>query len=147
MNKPQPTDHPLKTIFDDVIHQVTKGKGGRHGGDAVPFLEQDWVHRTKIHGVGFLTGQAAKKLEEAVTTRSGDAQDQELLGALAYLGMAVLHLRLHRAQEAADQEHLATSFAPLPVSGGRGCSCACTCNRIANICICAHSCGLYGTLG
>jgi hypothetical protein len=83
--------HPLQQVFEQVLEQVTKGKGGRHGGDTTPFMEQPWVHYGKMHGRGFLTGQAAKKLEEAASTRTGDAFVEEALGAIAYLGMAVLH--------------------------------------------------------
>lgn len=82
--------HPLQQVFDQAILQATKGKGERHGGDATPFLEQPWVHYGKMHGRGFLTGQAAKKLEEAASTREGEAFVQEALGAIVYIAMAIL---------------------------------------------------------
>lgn len=82
--------HPLQQVFDQAIQQATKGKGERHGGEATPFMEQPWVHYGKMHGRGFLTGQAAKKLEEAASTREGDAFVQEALGAIVYIAMAVL---------------------------------------------------------
>ena len=85
--------HPLYPVFMDAIKQVTSGKGVRHGGDSVEFLEQPWAHYAKLHGKGFLTGQAAKKLEEAASTKVGDAYEQELLGAAVYVAMAVLHNR------------------------------------------------------
>jgi hypothetical protein len=44
-----------------------------------------------MHGRGFLTGQAAKKLEEAASTREGDAFVHEVLGAIVYASMAILH--------------------------------------------------------
>jgi hypothetical protein len=83
--------HPLQAVFDSAIQQATKGKGERHGGDSVPFMEQPWVHYAKMHGRGFLTGQAAKKLEEAASTRTGEAFKQEALGAIVYMAMAILH--------------------------------------------------------
>ena len=83
--------HPLQQVFDQAILQATKGKGERHGGEATPFLEQPWVHYAKMHGRGFLTGQAAKKLEEAASTRAGEAFVQEALGAIVYLAMAILN--------------------------------------------------------
>jgi hypothetical protein len=46
-----------------------------------------------MHGRGFLTGQAAKKLEEAASKREGQPFIDEALGAIVYLGMAVLHER------------------------------------------------------
>ena len=91
--KAQPPAHPLTDVFDAAIKQVTKGKGIRHGGDSVPFLDQPWAHYAKMHGRGFLTGQAAKKLEEAATTKEGEAFVQEMLGAMVYIGMAILVTR------------------------------------------------------
>jgi hypothetical protein len=54
-------------------------------------MEQPWLHYAKLHGRGFLTGQAAKKLEEAASTKQGEAFVQEMLGAMAYIGMAILY--------------------------------------------------------
>lgn len=88
--EPAPAGHPLQDVFALAIEQATRGKGVRHGGEATPFLEQPWVHYGKMHGRGFLTGQAAKKLEEAASTRQGDAFITEALGALVYIGMAIL---------------------------------------------------------
>lgn len=90
--------HPLTLIFDDVVHQVVDGKGVRHGGGTIPFYQQKWVGLAETHGNGFLTGQAAKKLDEAVQRMSnGDMTqeefERELIGSIAYLGMALLQLR------------------------------------------------------
>lgn len=89
----EPEDHPLYEILMGAINQAMFGKGERHGGARTPFLEQPWVHYAKMHGRGFLTGQAAKKLEEAASTREGLAFEQEVFGAIVYLGMAVLRER------------------------------------------------------
>ena len=83
-------NHPLFPVFMAAINQAVYGKGERHGGNRTPFLEQPWVHYAGMHGRGFLTGQAAKKLEEAASTRQGTAFEQEMLGAMVYSGMAVL---------------------------------------------------------
>ena len=88
-----PEDHPLYAVFMAAISQAMYGKGKRHGGNVTPFLEQPWAHYGKMHGRGFLTGQAAKKLEEAASTRTGNAVEQEVFGALVYIGMAVLKER------------------------------------------------------
>ena len=85
--------HPLYEVFMAAIEQAMYGKGERHGGALTPFLDQPWAHYAKMHGRGFLTGQAAKKLEEAASTRSGLAFEQEVFGAMVYLGMAVLRER------------------------------------------------------
>ena len=82
--------HPLYPVFRAAIEQAMYGKGERHGGAVTPFLEQPWKHYASMHGRGFLTGQAAKKLEEAASLRTGDAFVQEMLGAMVYAGMAIL---------------------------------------------------------
>jgi len=86
-------NHPLTPILLAAVEQAMYGKGERHGGNVTPFLEQPWVHYGKMHGRGFLTGQAAKKLEEAASTREGLAFETEVFGAIVYLGMAVLKER------------------------------------------------------
>jgi hypothetical protein len=86
-------DHPLYAVFVDAIKQAMHGKGERHGGARTPFLEQPWAHYTKMHGRGFATGQATKKLEEAASTRNGEAFEQEVFGAIVYAGMAILKER------------------------------------------------------
>jgi len=84
-------DHPLMPIFEAAIRQAMYGKGERHGGALTSFMEQPWMHYAKLHGIGFLTGQAAKKLEEAASTKQGEAFIQEMLGAMVYTGMAILY--------------------------------------------------------
>jgi hypothetical protein len=99
MSKPDTTapnltaTHPLYPILMAAIEQAMYGKGERHGGAVTPFMDQPWAHYAKLHGRGFLTGQAAKKLEEASSTRSGTAFEQEVLGAIVYAGMAILKER------------------------------------------------------
>jgi len=83
--------HPLYPVFVAAINQAMYGKGERHGGAKTPFFDQPWAHYAKLHGRGFLTGQAAKKLEEAASTKTGEAFEQEMLGAMVYIGMAVLN--------------------------------------------------------
>lgn len=86
-------EHPLYPVLLDAIKQAMFGKGERHGGNVTPFAKQPWAHYAKMHGRGFLTGQAAKKLEEAASTRTGEAFEQEVLGAIVYCGMALLKER------------------------------------------------------
>ena len=94
-------EHPLAEVFKDVLTQVMYGKGERHGGAAKPFWEQNWASVAQAHGLGFLTGQAQKKLVEAMEsgniTANPEAFERELLGAIAYLGMAVLQYRKFKA--------------------------------------------------
>jgi hypothetical protein len=86
-------EHPLTPVLLEAVEQAMFGKGERHGGASTPFLEQPWVHYSRMHGRGFLTGQAAKKLEEAASTRDGDAFATEVRGAIVYLGMSLLKER------------------------------------------------------
>jgi len=88
-----PIHHPLYPVLLAAIEQAMFGKGERHGGAVTPFLDQPWTHYAAMHGRGFLTGQAAKKLEEAASTRNGAAFEAEVLGAIVYCGMAILHER------------------------------------------------------
>ena len=94
---PQQPVHPLELIFADAVAQATTGKGQRHGGDNTPFYEQAWVHLANVHGHRFLTGQAEKKLIEATVSGHAasdlEAYEREVLGAIVYLGMALLYLR------------------------------------------------------
>jgi len=83
--------HPLYAPLMCAIEQAMRGKGERHGGATVPFLDQPIFHYAKMHGRGFLTGQAAKKLEEAASTRTGEAFRMEVLGAIVYAAAALIH--------------------------------------------------------
>ena len=53
-------------------------------------MEQPIFHYAKLHGRGFLTGQAAKKLEEAASTRTGEAFLTEMYGAMVYMAAACI---------------------------------------------------------
>lgn len=86
-------NHPLMIACLAAVEQAMSGKGQRHGGDAVPFYDQQWVTLGKCHGVGFLTGQASKKLNEAAGKDDPEAFEREVLGAMVYAGMAFLMSR------------------------------------------------------
>ena len=96
--KPQVAAHPLYEPLTRAIEQAMFGKGERHGGASVPFFEQPWFATAKQHGVGFLTGQAAKKLGEA-QGKDYDAWQREMLGAIVYMGMALLFEASQRNNE------------------------------------------------
>ena len=88
--------HPLFPVLVDAINQCTSGKGERHGGVDTEFMYQPWTHYAKLHGRGFLTGQAAKKLEEAASKRNGKQFEDEVLGAIVYSAMAIIYERLQK---------------------------------------------------
>lgn len=93
--------HPLESVFDDVLKQVTDGKGSeRHGktedGRDLTFLDQPLMVITRYVGNGYPLGQAMKKLSEvpAILSQKGkDAAYQEILGAIAYAASAALYLQ------------------------------------------------------
>jgi hypothetical protein len=99
LKKGKDTMHPLNEIFNDAVDQCAGGKGQERHGMGMTFLEQKWSRLAKDHGIGFLTGQAQKKLEEAMafynTHGKPDAEwwDREMLGAIVYLAMAVYYER------------------------------------------------------
>lgn len=102
----RPEDHPLYPPLMAAIHQAVYGKGERHGGGTTPFLEQPIFHYAKMHGRGFLTGQAAKKLEEAASTRAHDAFVNECLGAIVYLAAAVIYEQQQADKQGKDRIYL-----------------------------------------
>lgn len=93
--------HSLCAVFDDVLKQVTDGKGReRHGktedGRDLTFLDQPLMVITRYVGNGYPLGQAMKKLSEvpAILSQKGkDAAYQEILGAIAYAASAALYLQ------------------------------------------------------
>jgi hypothetical protein len=88
---PDILNHPLFDVFMEAIVQAMYGKGERHGGATIPFMEQQWVHKAKTHGNGFLTGQSSKKVDEAAARGEYDeAFFREVLGAINYAGMAYI---------------------------------------------------------
>lgn len=83
-------DHPLQAVFDRCIDQAVLGKGEERHGKGLEFFEQPWVDIARTHGIGFLTGQAEKKLREA-QSMDADAWEREMLGAINYAAMAMLY--------------------------------------------------------
>lgn len=81
----------IDDILKQAVDQAMNGKGKRHGGSIVPWLEQPWKVYTDVFGEGFLKGQAVKKMEEAVSTRTGDSFKHEMLGAIVYMMAIVSH--------------------------------------------------------
>lgn len=97
--KPKPLtaeSHPLYPFLMEALEQAMYGKGQRHGGVSTPFKQQQWWLQANLHGVGFLTGQASKKLGEAVSTHLANEDTEafmrELGGAIVYTAMAMLHV-------------------------------------------------------
>jgi hypothetical protein len=93
---PSEEAHPLSTVFNEAVLQATKGKGVRHGGDSIPFMDQPWHELAKQYGgLNGLLFQAAKKMGESVGKPDQETFERELLGAMVYAGMAFLYVREH----------------------------------------------------
>jgi len=81
---------PLARVLDEALAQSQTGKGRERHSTGQPFLEQPIAAITRTFGTGFALGQAAKKMEESQRLEPVAAR-RELLGAIVYLAMAVLH--------------------------------------------------------
>ena len=123
-----PGYYSLAAILQRAFDQASKGKGKERHANELPFDQQPMQTIARAHGVGFLTGQASKKAEEAHGLPHG-AKVAELLGAINYLAGAVLFLeaqeaaKVRKAQEAGaailDLEHqLGTIYMTTPNTGG-----------------------------
>lgn len=81
----------LRRILDAAFEQAASGKGKERHANGLPFNEQPMQDLIRAHGVGFATGQAAKKLQESHGLQK-DAAIRELLGAIVYTAGAILSL-------------------------------------------------------
>jgi len=87
-----PVEHPLESILTDALEQCASGKGAaRHGAGGGEFMDQQWLTVARIHGRGFLTGQAVKKLNEAAQLSDPEEFRKEVLGAIVYAAMSILY--------------------------------------------------------
>jgi hypothetical protein len=87
----QEPQHPLSKILDRALYQVTDGKGNERHGMGDKFFDQPWFSIAQTHGYGFLTGQAAKKLQEAQNFDEIERWEREMYGVITYAAMAILY--------------------------------------------------------
>ena len=83
----------LKRVLEMAYNQAAEGKGKERHANGEKFEDQPIMTIAKGHGLGYQTGQAAKKLQEAHTLlklRGKHAAIQEILGAINYAAAAVL---------------------------------------------------------
>lgn len=84
---------PLKRVLMTAYNHAAVGKGRErhsHGGD---FLNQDIMAIARVHGIGFQTGQAEKKVREShgmINRSEYRSAKSELLGAINYLAAAYI---------------------------------------------------------
>lgn len=112
---------PLRAILDEALAQSAEGKGAERHARGQDFVDQPILRIARVHGVGFVTGQAAKKTDEAagmISRGETDAAVRELLGAIVYAAAAVISIRermtsgtdkLHRLLAAAQARYDALS--------------------------------------
>ena len=83
----------LHRVLMMAYDQATNGKGKERHANGERFEDQPIMTIAKGHGMGYQTGQAAKKLQEAhklLAIRGKDAAIREILGAINYAAAAVL---------------------------------------------------------
>lgn len=80
---------PLRRVLDDAYTQASSGKGKERHANGKRFVDQPLFDVMNSHGVGFATGQAAKKASESLGMEK-EAAYHELLGAIVYLSAAAL---------------------------------------------------------
>lgn len=86
----------LRSILNDAYEQAASGKGRDRHANGKPFDRQPIMEIARMVGIGYQTGQAMKKAQEATSMAArgeGNAAEAELLGAINYLAAAVLLIR------------------------------------------------------
>ena len=105
-DKTQPFSAPgyevLAAVLQRAFDQAADGKGKERHANALPFDKQPMQTIAAAHGVGFLTGQAAKKSQEAHGLPH-DRAVAEILGAINYLAGAVIFMEAEAAAKAAAE--------------------------------------------
>lgn len=83
----------LEEVLKDALKQAAIGKGRTRHANNRPFTQQPMQDLIRQHGLGFATGQAAKKAQEVHGLPTAETKIHELLGAINYLAGAVVSLR------------------------------------------------------
>ena len=86
----------LAVVLNEALDQASHGKGKERHANGRDFLDQPIMEISRMVGVGYQTGQAMKKTQEAVGMLNRDQKDRaiaELLGAINYLAAAVILIR------------------------------------------------------
>lgn len=79
----------LASVLIRAYDQAAKGKGKERHAVSRPFDEQPMQHLIALNGLGFATGQAGKKAQEALRMEPEKAV-HELLGAINYLAGTII---------------------------------------------------------
>lgn len=97
----QPGYESLACILQRALDQAQSGKGAERHANSLPFDQQPMQTIAGQVGIGFLLGQAIKKVQESQALPEG-RDVAELYGANNYLAGAVLFLELSRAPAPAN---------------------------------------------
>lgn len=84
---------PLMDVLKSAYAQAASGKGMERHANGKPFIEQPIMEIGRMVGVGYQTGQAMKKAQEAggmIQRQQFGAARAELLGAINYLAAAYI---------------------------------------------------------
>jgi hypothetical protein len=84
---------PLRRVLMTAYNHAAVGKGRERHSNGGDFINQDIMAIARVHGIGFQTGQAEKKVREShgMLRRSEyRSAKAELLGAINYLAAAYL---------------------------------------------------------
>lgn len=87
---------PLAEILQEALDQSQRGKGKERHANGREFERQPIMEIGRMVGLGYPTGQASKKIQEAVGMFNRDEADRavnELLGAIIYSAAAILLIR------------------------------------------------------
>lgn len=87
---------PLAGVLREALDQAQAGKGKERHANGKAFLDQPIMEIGRMVGIGYQTGQAMKKSQEAVGMHSRGEPDRavaEMLGAINYLAAAILAIR------------------------------------------------------
>lgn len=88
----------LRHALESAYQQAAHGKGAERHANALPFHEQPMQKTADLHGLGFITGQVTKKLQEAqgmLTRGQTDAALREIHGAIVYAAGAAVYVTRH----------------------------------------------------
>lgn len=87
---------PLAEVLQLALDQAQAGKGKERHANGRPFDRQPIMEIGRMVGLGYPTGQAKKKIQEAVGMSNRGEADRavnELLGAIIYSAAAILLIR------------------------------------------------------
>lgn len=97
---------PLRRVLNEAFSQSSVGKGYERHANGKSFMSQPIMEITRMHGIGFSTGQSAKKAQEAcgmVSRGEYEAAKRELLGAIVYIAAACLWVEEVAEENSVDE--------------------------------------------